>query len=71
MINSNKLKGRIVEKGLTQADLAKALNLSTPTINQKLNNVRSMNLHEAFRIADLLNIPDSQFREYFFKNEIA
>lgn len=67
MINTNKLKGRIVEKGLTQGDVAKALDLATPTISQKINNVRAMSLHEAFEIAELLDIPDNQFREYFFK----
>lgn len=71
MVNSNKLKGRIVELGLTQKDLAKALGIATPTISQKINNVRSMSLDEAFAIADILKIPDEQFREYFFKDEIA
>lgn len=71
MINSNKLKGRIVEKGMTQKDVAKALGLAVPTVSQKINNVRSMNLYEAFKIAELLDIPDKQFREYFFKDEIA
>lgn len=68
MVNSNKIKGRIVELGLTQKDLAKALGIATPTISQKINNVRSMSLDEAFTIADILKIPDEQFREYFFKN---
>lgn len=71
MVNSNKIKGRIVELGLTQNDLAKALGIATPTISQKINNVRSMSLDEAFAIADILKIPDEQFREYFFKNQIA
>jgi len=30
--------------------------------------VRSMSLDEAFTIADILKIPDEQFREFFFKN---
>lgn len=71
MINTNKLKGRIVEKGLTQGDVAKALDLATPTISQKINNIRAMSLNEAFAIAELLDIPDNKFREYFFKKEIA
>ena len=71
MVNSKKLKGRIVELGLTQKDLAKALGVATPTVSQKLNNVRSMSVDEAFIIADLLKIPDEQFRKYFFKDEIA
>ena len=71
MINTNKLKGRIVELGLTQKDIAKALGIATPTVSQKINNVRAMDVKEAFIIAEVLNIPDEEFREYFFKEEIA
>lgn len=71
MVNSNKIKGRIVELGLTQKDLAKALGVALPTVSQKINNVRSMNVKEAFIIAEVLNIPDKEFRDYFFKEEIA
>ena len=68
MVNTNKIKGRIVELGLTQKDLAKALGIATPTVSQKINNVRSMDVKEAFIIAEILRIPDEQFREYFFTN---
>ena len=71
MINTNKLKGRIVELGMTQRDLAKALGVASPTVSQKINNVRAMDVKEAFIIADALNIPDEDFREYFFKEDIA
>jgi len=67
MVNSNKIKGRIVELGLTQRDIAKALGVALPTVSQKINNVRSMDIREAFIIAEVLNIPDKEFREYFFK----
>ena len=42
MINSNKIKGRIVEMGFTQKDVAKRLKLSAPTVSQKINNLRPM-----------------------------
>lgn len=71
MINSNKIKGRIVELGLTQKDLADALGVALPTVSQKINNVRSMDVREAFIIAKVLGIPDKDFREYFFKDNIA
>jgi len=67
MVNTNKIKGRIVELGLTQKDLAKALGVALPTVSQKINNVRSMDVKEAFIIAEVLNIPDEEFRDYFFK----
>ena len=71
LVNTRKIKGRIVEVGLTQRDLARVLELSQPTVSQKISNIRAMSVREAFIIADILRIPDSEFREYFFKEEIA
>lgn len=71
MVNTNKIKGRIVELGLTQKDIAKALGVALPTVSQKINNVRAMDVREAFVIANVLKIPDEKFREYFFKEKVA
>jgi transcriptional regulator with XRE-family HTH domain len=71
LINTNKIKGRIVELGLTQRDIARALGIATPTVSQKINNVRAMSIKEAFVMASVLKIPDDDFREYFFTQEIA
>ena len=56
LINTLKIKGRIVELGLTQKDLAEELGIAEPTISQKINNVRPMGLCEAEKIAILLEI---------------
>lgn len=66
MINSNKLKGRLVEKGLTQKDVADILGIAQPTVNQKINNVRPMDLNEAEKLAELLDIKPEEFQIYFF-----
>lgn len=66
MINTNKIKGRLAELGLTQKDVSKALNIAQPTANQKINNVRPMDLNEAEKLAILLQITSAQFNEYFF-----
>lgn len=66
MINSNKLKGRMREMGIVQKDVAEWLNLAAPTVSQKLNGVRPMDLDEAKALADLLKIKDSDFGSYFF-----
>lgn len=71
MVNSNKIRARIVELGLTQKDVARELKLAEATVSQKINNVRPMDLEEAFAIAKILKIADEDFREYFFKSEIA
>ncbi len=71
MINSNKIKGRMVELGITQKDVAKALNIAPPTVSQKINNVRPMDLNEAEELARILKILPSDFAEYFFSGSVA
>ena len=39
MVNSDKIKGRMRELKITQADVAKELNIAQPTVNQKINNI--------------------------------
>lgn len=66
MVNSNKIKGRLVELGLTQKDVSVALNIAQATANQKINNVRPMDLEEAECLSKLLKIGPENFCEYFF-----
>lgn len=66
MINTNKIKGRMRELKITQADVAKALNIAQPTANQKINNSRPFDLEEAEKLAILLKIDSSDFGTYFF-----
>lgn len=62
-INTNRLKGRIKELGLTR--IAKALNLSTSTVNLKLNGLRPMSLDEAEMVEVVLHISNENFGRYF------
>ena len=71
MINSNKLKGRMKEKGVTQAALAKYLKISQPTCCQKLNNTRQLTLDEANGICEILDISPEHFGSYFFIQQVA
>ncbi len=66
MVNSRKIKGRLVELGLTQKDVAEKIGVAQPTVNQKINNIRPMDLQEAEAIADLLKISPREFVEYFY-----
>ena len=59
MINSNKIKGRMKELEITQADIAKILELSPPTVSQKLKNMRSLSLEEAEKLSKVLSVKDS------------
>lgn len=71
MINSSKIKGRMVEMGINQKDVAKELNIAPPTVSQKINNIRPMDLDEAEILAKMLKIPLSDFGEYFFSDTVA
>lgn len=71
MVNTNKLKGLLRERGITQADLAKFLELSQPAVNQKINNVRPMTLDEAEKLSTMLEIDAGEFGVYFFASRVA
>lgn len=71
MINSDKLKGLMREKRITQSDLALKLDIKPCTVNQKLNNKRAMTLDEAEMISDILNIDVGDFGTYFFSPPVA
>ena len=66
MLNVAKIRGRMAELKITQKEIARELNLAGPTVSQKLNQIRPMNLDEAEKIAHILRINDSEFGEYFF-----
>ena len=66
MLNTNKIKGRMRELGIVQADVARRLNLAEPTVSQKINGKRPMDLEEARALADMLRIDNSECGAYFF-----
>lgn len=66
VVNSDKIKGRMRELKITQADVARELNIAQPTVNQKINNIRSLDLDEAEKLSAMLKIDNSDFAEYFF-----
>lgn len=71
MINTNKLKGRLVEKGYKQADAANYLEIAQPTFNQKINNIRPMDLDEAEKLAEFLDITHEEFPSFFLYRPVA
>lgn len=66
VVNSDKIKGRMRELKITQADVARELNIAQPTVNQKINNIRSLDLEEAEKLAVMLKIDNRDFADYFF-----
>lgn len=56
----------MAELQITQKDVANSLGLAQPTVNQKINNIRPMDLNEAEKLSDLLEIKPEDFAIYFF-----
>ena len=67
-MDSNKIRGRMAEMRLTQKDIAskKVWNCALPTVSQKLNGIRPISLHEANALAELLNLTEKEYFEFFF-----
>ena len=66
MLNTSKIRGRMVQLGISNSEVASALDLSVPVTVKKLNNICILNLREAEKLAELLQISDEAFSEYFF-----
>ena len=66
MVNSLKVKARIMELGLNQDDVAKELGIDYSTFNLKINNNRRFYVDEVAKLCELLHIKTSkELRDYF------
>lgn len=66
MINSEKIKDRMKNMGIMQKEVADVLGIKPPTVSQKINGVRPMDLDEAKALAQMLEIQPEEFGLYFF-----
>lgn len=66
MVNSLKIKARIMELGLSQEDVANYVGVDYSTLNLKINNNRRFYVDEVAKLCEILKINTStQLREYF------
>ncbi len=66
----SKLIGSIREKFKTQANFARALNISETSLNLRLNNHRDWSQSEMIKAMKLLDIDNKELKEYFFKKKV-
>ena len=59
-----KLKGKRVEKGMTQTDIATKLNMATSTYNLKENGIREFSMTECIEIMKIL---ECSFEDIFLQ----
>ena len=65
-MNKNKLKGKIVEKGLNIERLAQLIKIERSTLYRKLNVTGRITIEEAQRIKKALELSDTEAIEIFF-----
>ena len=68
MVNTAKIRGRIIEKGKTIQSIAPKIPCTPYTLGQKISNETPMHIEEAETLIDELEIPINEVVEYFFYN---
>ena len=64
-MNINKLKGKIVEKGLNIEQVADMIGVDRSTFYRKMNNADKITIGEASRIKDALMLSDNDAYDIF------
>ncbi len=67
MVDTRKLKAKIIEKGYTQKRVAQFLGISSTALNNKLNNKSTFKSPEMFKVCTLLGVEDAK-AIFFVKN---
>ncbi len=71
-VNINKLKGKIVENGLTVATLAERMGIDRATLYRKLsNNGETMLIKDANSIVSALGLTEDEALAIFFSQFVA
>lgn len=65
MTNSNKLKAKIAERGLTMKELAKNINMSSATFSQKVSGKVKFSQDDIRKIDLELSLTTDELREIF------
>lgn len=71
MVDINKLKGKIVEKGLSVEKLAAALSMNKSTLYRKLSSGEDITVGEATQISKVLCLSAEDIHAIFFSNAVA
>lgn len=65
MTNTNKLKAKIAERGLTMKELAENINMSSSTFSQKVSGKVKFSQDDIRKIDKKLNLTADELREIF------
>lgn len=72
MVNTMKLKGKIVENGFTLREVAKVLDIDDSTLYRKMkSNGTSFTIGEANKLTKVLRLTKDEAMEIFFNSSVA
>lgn len=72
MVNVNKLRGKMVENGISVESLAGVIGLDKATVYRKLNNNgESFSISEADKIAKALQLNSAEAQAIFFSQYVS
>lgn len=70
VVDTSKIRGRIVEKFLTYGAFAEAIGKETRFVSAYLNHQRTLSQTDIFDWADALDINNEEIPRYFFAQEV-
>lgn len=71
VVNVQKLKGKMTEKGFTQDSLSKAIGIHISTLNRRLKDGEDFTIGETNKIVEVLQLTKKEAMEIFFNNYVA
>lgn len=72
MVNINKLRGKIIENGLSVKDLADKLEMDRSTLYRKMNSEGdTMTISDAEKISKILDLSLDEVNSIFFSEYVA
>lgn len=66
-MNANKIKGKIIERGMTQGEVAKIIGISANSLSRKLLGKRDFLLSEVIALCSVLELDNPQ--EFFLEEK--
>lgn len=70
VFNHSKLRGRIRELGMTEADVAQRIGITGTSFSKKMSGKNKFVQTEIKKMIDLLDIPVEEVSTYFFVTEV-
>jgi predicted DNA-binding transcriptional regulator YafY len=71
MVELRKLKAKMVERDVTAAELAKALEVDTSTLYRKFQNAEKLTVRDVRKMSEVLTLSADDITAIFFAPDVA